>query len=212
MKAGFWKWLCTWRWWWSKLSRRKGSKPLRCRRHRKIKRSSIPWWDGKWFDFFYFRYVQIHLSFDLFSREFNFIMARKGRCFCKWLQSSFHIGKRFIIFDLFYCNFLLLCQLGSLLLLSFLSFYFNKILLKFNDPSGSHLCLYCWWWWWWGSDRGSSLARRGRCFDWVENHFMPLTLDSNTTAVTTKVLLHILDSSVSFMSCVVRVLVSSYFF
>src|SRR6266542_6910702 len=114
--------------WWSELLRRKGSKPLRWRGHCKNRRSSIPRWDRKWFDFFYFGYVRIHFSFDLFSGEFNLIMAREGRYFCKWLRSSFCIGKRLVIFNLFNRNcFLLLRQLGSLLLLSFLSCYIDKI-------------------------------------------------------------------------------------
>src|SRR6266542_6742798 len=98
----------------SKLSRGKGSKSSRWRRHRETRRSSISRWDGKWFDFFYFGYVQIRFSFELFSGEFNLIMAREGRYFCKWLWSSFRIGKRFIIFDLFNRNCLLLHQLGGL--------------------------------------------------------------------------------------------------
>src|SRR6266511_5135013 len=123
--------------WWNELLRRKGSKPLRWRGHCKNRRSSIPRWDRKWFDFFYFGYIRIHFSFNLFSREFNLIVARKGQYFCEWLQSSFCIGKRFIIFNHFNCNCVLLRQLGSLLLLSSLSFYFDKILFKFNDPSRS---------------------------------------------------------------------------
>src|SRR6266540_4177806 len=105
------------------LSRRERSEFSRWRQHRETRRSSIPRRDGKWFDFFYFGYVRIRFSFDLFSGEFNLIMAREGRYFCKWLWSSFHVGKRFIIFDLFNRNCLLLHQLGGLLLLSFLSFY-----------------------------------------------------------------------------------------
>src|SRR6266508_254853 len=126
--------------WWSKVSRRKGSKSSRWRRHRETRRSSISKWDGKWFNFFYFGYVRIHFSFNLFSGEFNLIMARKGRYVCKWLPSSFHIGKRLIVFDLFNRNCLLLHQLGGLLLLLFLSCYVGKILFKFNDPSRLRLC------------------------------------------------------------------------
>src|SRR6266498_796112 len=92
-KTGLRKWLYMHRWW-SKLSRRKGSKSLRWRRHRKTRRSSIPRWDGKWFDFFYFGYVRIRFSFDLFSGKFNLIMAREGRYLCEGLQSSFRIRKR----------------------------------------------------------------------------------------------------------------------
>src|SRR6266511_578379 len=131
---------------WSKLSRRKGSKSSRWRRHRETRRSSISRWDGMWFDFFYFGYVRIRFSFNLFSGEFNLIVDREGQYFCKWLRSSFRVGKRFVIFDLFNRNrLLLLRQLGGLLLLSFLFFYFDKILFKFHDPSGSRL--YCCWWW-----------------------------------------------------------------
>src|SRR6266498_2870165 len=106
---------------------------------RETRRSSVPRRDRKWFKFFYFGYVRICFSFDLFSGEFNLIVARKGWYFCEWLRSSFCIGKRFVVFDLFDRNCLLLRQLGSLLLLSFLSFYLNKILFKFDDPSGSRL-------------------------------------------------------------------------
>src|SRR6266498_4674293 len=86
-KTGLRKWLYM-HGWWSKLSRRKGSKSLRWRRHHKTRRSSIPRWDRKWFNFFYFGYVRFCFSFDLFSGEFNLIMAREGRYFCEWLRSS----------------------------------------------------------------------------------------------------------------------------
>src|SRR6266508_3294559 len=151
--------------WWSKVSRGKGSKSSRWRRHRETRRSSISKWDGKWFKFFYFGYVRIHFSFDLFSGEFNLIMARKGRYFYEWLRSSFHIGKRFIAFNLFNRNFLLR-QLGGLLLLLFLLLNGGKVLFEFDDPHGSRLYCCCWLWCRWGDDR------RGGCFDWIENYLV----------------------------------------
>src|SRR6266511_3042545 len=113
-----------------KLSRRERSEFSRWRRHRETRRSSIPRQDGKWFEFFYFGYVRIRFSFNLFSGEFNLIMARKGWYFYEWLRSSFCIGKRFVIFDLFNRNCLLLRQLGGLLLL-FLLLNSGKVLFKF---------------------------------------------------------------------------------
>src|SRR6266540_3613541 len=98
----------------------------------------IPKGNGKWFIFFN---VGVHLVFYLFSREIDLIMTRKGRFFCKWLQSSFHVGKSVIVFDFFYCYMLLLHQLGGLLLLSFLSFYLDKISFKLDDPCRAHFCL-----------------------------------------------------------------------
>src|SRR6266511_4292815 len=149
----------------SKLSRRRGSKSSRWRWNHETRRSSIPRWDGKWFDFFYFGYVRIRFTFDLFSGEFNLIMAREGRYFCEWLRGSFCIGKRFVIFDLFYRNCLLLRQLGGLLLLLFLLLKIGKVLFKFDDPCGSRLCC-CWCGCSWGDDR------RGGCFDWIENYLV----------------------------------------
>src|SRR6266511_1720967 len=100
-------------------------------------------------------------------------MARKGRYFYKWLRSSFRIGKRFIVFDLFDCDCLLLRQLGDLLLL-FLLLNGGKVLFKFDDPRGSCLCC-CWLWCRWGGDR------RGGCFDWIKNYLVSFASVHYTT-------------------------------
>src|SRR6266545_2859167 len=154
--------------------------------------------------FFYFGYVRIRFSFDLFSGEFNLIMARKGRYFCEWLRGCFHIGKRFVVFDLFNCNRLLLHQLGGLLLLLFLLLNSSKVLFKFDDPRGSRFWC-CWLYCRWGGDR------RCRCFDWIKNYLVSFASVRYTT-IFFQVSSHKLYSLSRFARRVVRVLFSSYLF
>src|SRR6266545_4801466 len=133
-------------------------------------------------------------------------MARKGQCFCEWLRSSFCIGKRFVVFDLFDRNCLLLRQLGSLLLLLFLLLDGGKVLFKFDDPCGSRLCCCCWCRCRWGDDR------RCGCFDWIERYLMSFASVCNSVTIFFKMSLHELYSLSRFARRVVWVLLSSYLF
>jgi len=55
-------------------------------------------------------------------------------------------------------------------------------------------------------------VRRGRCFDWIENHLMPFTSESDMMTFAVKVLLHTLYVSLYFTKCIARVSLLSYFF